>query len=85
MELTTSDSVRDIRQGKTSLCTQALLTLQLLTLVCNLTCLLLCLHNMEGITCCWCTIQTEDDCRLCWSSTLNTLVTLIEHSLDTTP
>ena len=85
MELTTSDSVRDIRQGKTSLCTQALLTLQLFTLVSNLTCLLLCLHNMEGITSCWCTIQTEDDCRLCWSSTLDALVTLIEHSLDTTP
>ena len=85
MELTTSDSVRDIRQSKTCLCTQALLTLQLLTLVSNLTCLLFSLHNMEGITSCWCTIQTKDNSWFCWSCTLDALVTLIEHSLNTSP
>ena len=85
MELTTSDSVRDIRQCKTSLCTQALLTLKLLTLVSNLTCLLLSLHHMECITCCWCTIQTKNNSWFCWSRTLNALVTFIEHSLNTTP
>ena len=68
MELTTCDTVRNITQGQALLSTQALLTLQLLTLVGNFASLLLSLDYMELVTCCRRTIQTEDDSWLCRSS-----------------
>ena len=67
MELTTCDTVRDITQGQALLSTQALLTLQLLTLVGDFASLLLCLDYVELVTCSRRTIQTEDDSWLCRS------------------
>src|SRR5574344_564445 len=85
MELTTCDTVRNITQGQALLSTQALFTLQLLTLVGNFTSLLFCLDNMELVTCSRRTIQTEDDSWLCRSCRLDISITLIEHRLHTTP
>ena len=85
MELTTCDTVRDITQGQALLSTQALLTLQLLTLVGDFASLLLCLDYVELVTCSRRTVQTEDDSWLSWSSRLDIGITLIEHRLDTTP
>ena len=54
----------DVSQGETCLCAQTLLALQLLALVGNLTCLLLCLQDIEGITRLRGTIQAQDQYRL---------------------
>src|SRR5574344_487407 len=40
---------------------------------------------MELVTSCRSTIETKDNSWLCRCSFLNTLVTFIEHSLNTTP
>ena len=85
MELSTCDAVGNIRQGKTGLCTQALLTLQLLTLVGYLACFLLGLHHVERVTGRRRTVQTEDDGRLRRSRTFDALVTLVEHGFDAAP
>ena len=83
MELTECNTMRDIVETKCLLCTQTLLALQLLTLVGNLTGLLLRIHHMEGVTSRRCPIQTQDDGWLCRHRLFYALVTLIEHGLDT--
>ena len=85
MELTTCDTVRNITQGQALLSTQALLTLQLLTLVGDFASLLLSLDYVELVTCSRRAVQTEDDSWLSWSSRLDIGITLIEHCLYTTP
>ena len=85
MEFTKSNTMRQFVKSKFGSSTQTLLTLQLDTLVGNLTSLLLTLHHVERVTCCWCTIESKDDGRLCRTGLLNTLITLVEHSLYFTP
>ena len=65
--------------------TQTLLALQLHTLVGDVLCFLLGLHNMERVACLRSTVQSEDDDWLRGSSLLHTLVALVEHSLDASP
>ena len=76
--------MRDIVQTERLRRAQTLLTLQLCALVGDLTSLLLCLHDVERVTSRRRTIQSEDDSGLSRTSLLDALVTLIEHSLDTT-
>ena len=85
MELATCNTVRNITQCQALLSTQALLTLQLFTLIGDFASLLFCLDYVELVTCCRRTVQTEDDSWLSWSSRLDIGITLIEHRLDTTP
>ena len=72
----------DVIQRELLLCPQSLLTLQLQTLVGNLTSLLLSLKNMERVTSCRGTVQSKDDTRLSGSGLGDALVALVEHRLD---
>ena len=82
MELAKSDTVRDVIKAKSLRRTQALLSLQLGTLIGNLTCLLLRTHHMERVTSSRRSVESEDYCWFCRTRALNALVTLVEHSLD---
>ena len=84
MELTQGNTVGDIVKTQGLGGTDRLLALQLHTLIGDVACLLLRLHDMEGITSGWSTVQTEDDSGICRTSLCDALVTLVEHSLDTT-
>lgn len=64
MELSARYAVRNIAEGQTFLRAQALLALQLLTLVGNIACLLLRVDNMELVAGCRRSVQTKDDGRL---------------------
>ena len=77
--------MRDVAQRQTGLCTQALLTLELLTLVGDVANLLLCVKHMELVAGCRRAIQAEHDSGLSRLHIVDALVTLIEHSLDTAP
>ena len=85
MELTTCDTVRDVAQCQTGLCTQALLTLELLAIVGDIAHLLLCVKHMELVAGRRCAIQTEYDSGLGRLHVVDALVALVEHSLDTAP
>ena len=85
MELTARDTMGDVAERQTLLRTQPLLTLQLLTLVGDLTCLLLRVDNMELVTGGRCSVETEDDSRLSRFNVVDTLVTLVEQSLHAAP
>ena len=65
--------------------TQALLTLQLHSLVGDIAGFLLRLHNVEGVSCLRCAVETEYDNRLSGLCLLYVLVALVEHSLYPTP
>ena len=64
---------------------EALLALQLHTLVGNGLCLLLGLHDVERVACLWRTVQTQYDYWFCRTGLLYVLVTLVEHSLHAAP
>ena len=84
MELTQGNTVGDIVKTQGLGGTDRLLALQLHTLVGDVACLLLGLHDMEGVTGSGSTIQTKDDSRFGRSCLGDALVTLVEHRLDTT-
>ena len=85
MELTQGDAVRDVVERELLLRAQTLFALQLQTLVGNLTSLLLGLEHMECVAGSRGSVQAEDDARLGGLGLLDALVTLVEHSLDTSP
>ena len=66
----------DVGERKTLLCAQALLTLELQTLVGDVACFLLGVENVERVTGCRRAVQTEDDGRLGRSCALYAAVTL---------
>ena len=85
LERTEGDAVRDIREGETLLCAQALLALQLQTLVGDVACLLLGVEHVERVAGCRRTVQAEDDSWLSRTCRLYALVALVEHGLDAAP
>ena len=85
MELAQSHAVSNLLQRQYLGSSEALLTLQLQTLVSYGLSLLLGLHDVERVASLRRTVQTQYDNRLCRLCSLNILVTLIEHSLHTTP
>ena len=85
LNTTHCDVVCNIFESLTTSGTNTLLALELFTLVGNFTSLLFCFHHVELVTCCWCTVQTEDEGWLCRKYLLDSLTALIEHCLDTSP
>ena len=83
VELTQGNTVGYIVKTQGLGGTYRLLALQLHTLVGDVACLLLGLHDMEGVTGSGSTVQTKDDSRIGWPCLSDTLVTLVEHRLDT--
>src|SRR3712207_9526655 len=73
-DLSTGYAVRNIAKGKTLLRTQTLFTLQLLTLIGNLTSLLICIEHMESVARSRRSVQTEDNRRLGGGGWLNALI-----------
>ena len=76
--------MRDVAERKALLRAQALLTLQLQTLVGNVSGLLLGVEHMELVASRGGSVQTQYDGWFCGLHIIYSLVTFIEHSLDTT-
>ena len=83
LEVPEGTTASQLVEGKALLRAGILLTLELLTLAGDATSLLLGLHDVEGLTSGWCAVQTEDEDRCAGASLIDLLVTLVEHSLDT--
>ena len=83
LEVTQCNTTAQFIQCKNLLCTQALFTSQLFTLVRNLTSFLIAFNNMECVTCGRSTVQSQNQCRFGRSCLFHPLITFIEHSLHT--
>ena len=83
LEVTQRTATSEFVEGKTLLRAVVLLTLELLTLAGDTTRFLFGLHNVEGLTCGRCTVQTKDQNGFAGACMLDLLVTLVEHSLHT--
>ncbi len=84
MEITQSQTTAHFIQCQQFLSTQALLTLQLFTLVGNVTSLLFRINHMESITCRRSTVQSQNQYRFGRTGLLDALVTFIKHGFHLT-
>ena len=72
----------DVAQGQSLLCAQALLALQLQSLVGYLAGFLFRLEHVECVAGRWRSVESQYDCRLCRLCLFDALVALVEHCLD---
>ena len=82
LERAEGDAVAYVGQREACLRAQALLALELLALVGNLSCLLLGLHHVERVAGGGRSVESEYYCGFCRAGFLHALVALVEHGLD---
>ena len=81
LEVAHCDSSADFLQSYDLCCSQSLLSLQLLTLVGDFSCLALVVHYVDVVTCLRRSVESEHQCWLRWACLLDSLVSLVEHGL----